>query len=76
MELDHDLQRTGLLDYEMGVWEEEIANGKQIIVIWMFNTHLTYYSIDSMLVYLERRAIPAIGRYVGPSTKSRYLQTD
>lgn len=30
--LDDGLQATGLIDYQMGVWEEEIVDSKQIIV--------------------------------------------
>ena len=63
--LNDDLQHTGLIDYEMGVWEKEISDGKQIIVIWMSNM-LTYHSIDSMLEYLGRR-----GAFL---TSERYLQ--
>ncbi len=30
--LDDGLQATGLIDYQMGVWEEEIVDSKQINV--------------------------------------------
>ena len=56
--LDDGLQNTGLINYQMGVWEDEIIDGKQIIVIRMFNISLTHRSIDSMLEYLSTPAHP------------------
>ena len=47
--LNDDLKLTGLIDYEMGVWEEEIVNGKQIYITWISNISLTYHRTCSML---------------------------
>ena len=42
--LNNVLQFTGLIDYEIGVWEEEIADCKPINVIWISNVSLTCHS--------------------------------
>ena len=54
IELNDDLQSTGLIDYEMGVWEEEITDGKPISIIWVSNISLTCHSTWSMLGRLGR----------------------